>query len=430
MVRYSAPIVLFISIFLVFYGCKKAQEPGIPVVQIIEPQENDIFAVKDTIRIEANISDENIIQNVKVVLTDTSFQPVMEALYYYPGSTSYQLETDYIIQDKNLSTSDYFLLVKADNGTNFKNKYQKIFIEGIEREFEKLILVTQKNANQMKVLEVKGNQPPNFLFDIPGDYASSDINSRNRQLYLAGKNKINLIAIDIDSYEVKWNLPPEPPLPIHAENCLFFDESIFTSFYSYYIKGYRDDGLEIFNTLAVDPELPSLIFRHNDLLIADLQNKSGGVTYIATFYLASGVEKQRIFSDFRVTGFHSIDEEQILIVANKFTEGLLKLYDPYLNEFTHLKDFEQNIISSEKIDAINFLIGLEDKVVLYNRIQNTISDLLSGIEPYRIRYDDLNSDIYLAGAKEVRIFSYPTFQELNSFFLTDSLLNIHLLYNK
>jgi hypothetical protein len=417
---------------LIFYSsCKKEENSSIPSIAVYSPEENEIFDVGDTIYVEAQVQDDKNINTIQVVLTDLNYQPVLPAKYFYPNATSYPLNTDYIIEDTKLPTRFYYLLVKANNNSSFKNKYQKIFINGISREFENLIVLTKKSNDLMQVWEVDEFNQVNSLFDINGDFTDSEINSADRQLYISGSDKINLQAHNIDNYELEWGIEATPPLPMHTYDCLHFDDYLFSSFYFAYSKGYQSDGMEVFNGITVDPDLPSRIYRHFNLVLVDLRSKSGGPTYIVTYYLVSGVEKQRLISTFKVLDFYLFSATEVLVIANNASGGMLKSYNPYINVITDLIEFSDPIISSEKMSNDEYIIGFENKIGLYNIQNNTYTDTQITGAPNNLRYRKLGSELlYIARGKEVEIYFFPYEQHQATIQMPDTILNIHLLYNK
>lgn len=417
------------TIVSILIGCK-GEESSIPVITINSPHENQTFHIGDTIKVSATVEDQRKIENIKLALTNFDFQPVQNAYFIYPTSNIYLVDTSITIYDQNLPSGYYYLQITADNGESSKNKFQKIFIVGIQKEFEKIIAITRVNSEMINVLEFDRAGNGQFVLEIAGDFTASEIDSKERQLYLAGKEKMNLQAYDIDEGQLVWELAEQPPIPYHAIDNLYFDEFLFSSFYFNYCKGYRADGSEIFSTTISDPELPSRIYRFDNLILADLQSKSGGITYIATYYLASGVEKQRRTTNFKVVDFFTAGPIEILISANSASNGILKMYNPYLNEITDIHQLPGQIISGVRISEDEFLLGFSDKIIRYDETINSFSDIEIGIKPYRLRYENIAKELYIAGASEIQIFSYPEMEYQASVSISDTLLNIHLLYNK
>ena len=422
--------MIFILLLSLLLSCNKETDTQHPVITYISPYELQEFEVLDNIPVIADISDDNIIENVKVDLVNNVFYPILPAVFLYPKTASYHLDIEYPIDDVYLESGEYYIHIRAEDGTNNKNQYQLIWINGIPRQFEKVIVLTQSNFNEIKVSEIDKSDNFSFLFDINGDYSGSGTNSRYQQLYIAGKDLINLNTFDLLSLELDWLKETFPPVPMHNDECLYFDEELYISFHTNYIYGYRYNGSQMFNTSVENDKTPSRLTKFNEFLLIDLQSKTGGITYMATYYLATGAEKQRLATNYKVVDFFKIDNNNVLIAGNSLGEGVLKLYDPYLNIETHLLPVPGKIACIEKLTDNNFIIGTDNNILLYDHNLSILTSILPGKVAYRIRFDETENNIYTVSPKLIEKIKYPQMLFQKSYPIPDSIFNIHLLYNK
>ena len=426
--------ILFLSVFCIQVimntSCNKETDSQLPVITYISPHELQGFNVLDSINIKANITDDNIIKSIKVGLVNKEFISILPSVFIYPNSANYQVNIEFPINDIYLESGEYYTHIKAENGTNTKNQYQLIFITGIQREFERVLVLSEGNFNEIKVSEIDKMDNFSFLFDINGDYSGSESNSRYQQLYISGKNLINLNTYDLLSQELDWLKEAFPPVPMHNNNCLYFDEELYVSFQANYIYGYRSNGSQVFNTIVENDKTPSRLAKFNELLMVDLQSKIGGITYVATYYLATGAEKQRLVTNYKVVDFFKIDENNVLIAGNNSGEGVLNMYDPYTNIETILITVPGNITCIEKLPNNNFIIGTDNTILVYDHDQSFLTSILPGKVAYRIRFDETENNIFTVAPKLIEKIKYPQMLPQNSYPLPDSIFDIHLFYNK
>jgi hypothetical protein len=393
--------------------------------------ENQVFNVNDTIHIDATITDEVNLQSVMVELTDLQLTGVQSPNYFYPQSASdYKLKTLYPITNQYLETGDYYLLIRANNESNYRNKYLKIFINELPLQFEGLLAVTEKALNHIGVSSVTDSGSVNSLFEIYGDYAGSESDSRHRQIYLAGKNFINVQAYHFETSGIAWSKDPEPPLPMHPDNCLCFDEELYVSFASFDIIGYRYNGSVVFTASVEEGLLPSRVFSLNDYVVVDLQSKTGSFNYLGTFYKVSGVEKHRLANNFIVVDFWDYTSDRIIVVTNNDSGGMLMEFNPDNNVLVEITDTPDRIICSLKLSETDFFISTEGGNFLFNSDQETLTSVLPGVSPKRLRFEPVNQNIYSAGSNLIEVISYPDMTVQNTFTLTDSILNFHLIHSK
>lgn len=427
-------IVIFLGISLllgiIFSSCNKDSHNPIPIIEITAPFDGQEFQIPDTIHIEATISDDKSVNNIQVGLVDEQFVPVLPLIFLSPGSSNYQLSLDIPVSDSNIETGEYFLYIKAEDEKDFKNKYQSILIMGLPKVLEKIIVVTHKSENEIAVTSVDGNNNSEHLFDIGSDFTSSEVDSKNRQFYFAGKNLTDLSAYNLDTHELEWKIEAFPPLPVHAAGCLCFDEYIFASYDSYYIKGFRYNGSQVFDAYIESGKRPSVIRKFNTFLIADLQSKTGGFSYIASYNINTGAEKNRLQTTYRVVDFLEADENKLLVVANENEEGVLWLFDPNMNMQTYLREIPGKIHSSVKLTDDYYLFGTSADIYHLTLSSLYLSETDLNAVVYSLMYDDLNKKIYAGEANGISIISYPEIQIQNTIGFSDSILNFHLLYNR
>lgn len=419
-----------ISSTILNLACEKEADTKHPIVTFYSPYENQIFTIFDTIPIEAKITDDKVITSVRIKVVDSSFNPVLPSVYHYPETNEYNLKMGFPIDDYYLESGIYYVMIRAEDGANFKNKYQKIFIESIPRSLEKIIVLTEKDGNTIEVYGIDNSSNISSLFNINGDFVASEITSRYKQLYVAGANQININTYSLKTYQLEWSLEVEPPLPIHVLNCLYYDQYLYSSYSYLYIYGYDRFGSKKFNTQISEAGIPSRLFLFKDLLLVDVQSNTGGNTYVYTFYKGTGSQKQRLLSTFKVVEFFAYDNNNVIIVANEAGQGVLKLYNPYENVLTSINSISDKINCSVKINENEYLIGTENGIVLYNYNQSSLTNILPGKIAQRLQYNDLSNEIYIECENQIEKRKYPVMALENTFTFSDTILNIHLQYNK
>lgn len=420
---------VFILILFLF-ACKKETDNTHPLISIQSPSKYSSYQVLDTIPVIASITDDSPITNVKIVLTDNEFRPMLASYNYTPNTTVFNLDVDYPLNDYYLENGDYYLLIQATDGKNPKNQYQQIEIIGFSKELKGIVVISKQSSNAFDFILTAENNQQHFLFQVSGDYAASAINSRNNQIYWAGKNSININAYNLLDYSIDWQLPLLINPPMHSENCLYFDEYLFSTFRNDYIRGFDVNGTISFTTSIEESALNKIIYRHNDLILVDQQSKTNAYTYITSYYLTTGIEKQRRQSNFETIAFlsHSIDE--LFIVANNDIEGLIMLYDPYLNVLSPLKSIPEKFNSALQTEAGVLILSSTNKIWQYEYSSNQINEIENVESGAKLLFESLRESIIVVGEMSIRIYSYPEFvlETTNTF--NDSIVNAHLYYNK
>ncbi len=420
-----------ISILLVFIVSCREKEASVPEILYYSPLENQEYNYDDTISVHCQISDINIIESVKLVLVNSDFSPIGQAFYFYPGSTKFELRTYYPISIAEITEPLNYLLVVANNGTNFKNKYQLLHINSIEKELEDIIVVTAISEQEIGISALYPNSDSIVdLFIVDGDYAGSAINSSGQQIFFAGKEMLNLQSLSLLDYQLEWQLQPTPFFPMHNADCLHFDERLFVANNYFNIKAYSSTGNSVFTAEISQNEKPGRIFRFNEFLLCDMQSKNGGSTNLVAWYVDSEKEKQRLSTNFKVVDFAAVFEDEIFLAVNTAGIGSIKLYNVELNELTDLVEFPVEILSMVKTGEGQVLIGAGQDVYLHSFPGNYPEVVLPGISAYRLNFESLSQQLYVVGGYAIDVFDFPQLEPLQHIPLNDSILKIHFHYNK
>ncbi len=423
-------LVLFVFLALI-HSCKKSEDAGVPVVNMVSPAENEQFNVKDTISVIAEISDKNVITGIQVVLVNEDLTPVGKSFYRHPNSNSYKLEMEYPIDDSTLESGDYYILVKAENGQKFKNEYTKIRIVGEALRLEKVIVVTGSGNQHITVSGIDSTQAVAVLFDVSCNYAASAVSSRFQQFYLAGKNIISLRTYSMADNSLEWEVPPGIPAPVHNDNCLYADDNLFVTYNTQYIRGYDNSGDVIFTTNITTHDKPGAVIRLNDYLLVDMQKQnSSGIPELVTYFVKSGIKMQERETQFKVSDFFIHSDNKVFIAANSNNTGQLFVYNIEFDHLEHLTDLTGKLVSSELIDGNRILVSTGNDIYIYDYSTLQLVAFANDIAAVHISYEPLNSELYISSSKELVRYKFPEMQIISSYLFEDTIKNVHLLYNK
>ncbi len=414
----------------VLTGCQKDTSDQIPVISIQRPYPNQAFGSPDSIKVKATITDDRQILSIRVSLTNENFHSIQLPVFVYPGTTEYELNLTYYIDDKIDVSGSYYIQVRAEDGVNFKNAYQPVVITAPPREFEKALVITRPGYGKVELYELPATGDPVSRFIFDGDYTGGAINSSGGQLFIAGKNQLNLLAFDLKNNTIDWTIDPIPMEPMHNEDCLFFDEYLFATYYTDYIYGYYSYGSVVFDAGVAETESPRKIWRKDNYVLADFQRTNNGQPFIKTMFTLTGQEKQRILTNFSVAGFHHLEGYKLTITANAGSKGMIYRYDIESNGLSFLQELSGNIHSSVEVDNGRILISCDEGLKLFYPQQNILTTLEENLIAKKMSYDDINQLLYTIADNEVRIYSWPQMVNQKTFPFSDTILDLHLQFTK
>lgn len=416
-------------LFLVLVSCKKQEESSIPVIAYFSPEHNQQFTVFDSIRVVADIADEKIIASVRVNLTDENFIAVSPSQTYFPNATSFSLNTYLHISDDKLIGGSYYVLIRADNGTNFKNQYQQIHISALEREYEQTVVITDGGLNSLNVFGTEDFESTSSLFSVNGDFVASEISSVEHLLFIAGKNLTNVNAWNLETNSLSWAIDITPGNPMHNKGCLYFDELLYTSYNYDYIHGYIVGGQLGFSTSIDEFDAPGRIYKHNEFIVVEVQKKNGHNPFIATYFELTGNEKQRRFMAFDVIDFYSADANNVIIIANQDGNGEIYTYDVNNDILTHMTGVQEKVNASVQTGTKDIVLSGNSSTYLYSmEFGHLVTILNKGSQV--LAYEEFSESIIAGMNKKIEVYSYPEMVNQKTLLFSDTILDIHIQYSK
>ncbi len=423
---------LIISLLIIIITSCKKEVNSDPQIVIISPTENQQFNVLDTIQVKCIVCDDNGIENIKTVLVNESLIPVLNPVNYYPQTENKNIDLEilYPLDDIHLESGKYFILVRAFDGTNFKNKYVSINLDEVPKELEKLIVLTKPDNFTTNVFSVNPVFEIEEMFVIDGNYISSDISSKYRQIYFTGDIPCKLFVFDLEENELDWSVDASMPYPVFS-NVYYNDGTVYTSSENANITGYNNVGTVNLSTEFNTDSLPTKLLIHGEFILSDLKLRTGPQRLIATYYLVSGVKKQQIITNFKVIDFYLVDENNIIVFAVQNNTGKIFIYnvtENYISEPIHI--FNDEIISTAITNKSNFLVGTNNTIWLFNSSNSSTTSVVEGITASQLEYDELNEVIFATELNNINFFQYPSGNLIKCVNTQDTILNIHLLYNK
>ena len=423
--------VIIVCFVLVSFSCKKVTDEQDPVIIIDLPEENKNINIPDTLHIKAVVSDDNKLESIQIVITDEYFIPAFNSYSYPVDGNPTKIEDHLVLDDILIESGIYFLKIRASDGVNTKNAYRKIYVNGVPRELNNVIIIT-KNAGDIVVQSVDNTFSLNHLFTVNGSYETSEINSRHQLLYIAGSYSDHLRAFNLMNYDQEWIIEGEnhPPLP-YFRNLLYDDDLLFVSTSKGEIRWYNEHKVNLSSAVMDGKMVPGLCCLHGEFIVTESSEISGVHKYLLSFYLVSGSPANKLLVDMDIAGIFPKEENKLYVPGNKLNEGGLYIYNTQTNGIEKIRQFDgKKIIASESVDKNNLFIAFGDGVYLYTYNLNSLTLFIPALSAQIMRFDAIGSILYIAESMRVSSYKYPQGYLIDNVDMPKEIMNMHLHYNK
>ena len=197
---------LFGTLFLLFIfflvACKKnKKDTQPPVIVFYSPTSGQAFKMFDTLAVNVNVSDNEHLSFVNVVLTDLNHSPVQNILNIPVTSSDFTFSVSYYLTQYHLPSGNYYLQITASDGYNTTASYQSIYITESPTLWKGYCAVLKTNSQT--ILKYDSALQSHTLLNLTSPYNGMKFGGYNHVLYVNGSNTEPFQAYDMQyNYQV------------------------------------------------------------------------------------------------------------------------------------------------------------------------------------------------------------------------------------
>lgn len=426
------PLLISIMLFAAT-GCKQERN-GVeaPSVTVSEPLAGRTFNFSDTISVKADISHQQSISSIQVAMINEFSTPVLPVQTFYPAANHFSLVTFMVIDDRFLESGSYSIRIKTMVDGEVFNRWVKINYNSEPLNLESLLVLTRSQGSVYRLLNVLPGDIVQERFSFSGDYKGSALISGYRLFFSAGSVMNNLTAWNLENNAVSWSVPsvPDPPLPYF--NAIYCDgNEVYVSTRDALVKGYNRSGGNTFRSVQFPNGYFTSLLRHKTWLMAVFEPFNSEFNKLLAFNYPGGTVFRSIPFKGTVAGMTDFGEDGVLLFMNGEAGSAVYQYSFDLNTLINLKDFPQgNILDLTAPDTDNAFIAFADGIYWYRPDIASVVKVLPDQSVADLVFDALSGSLFVASGKTVSRYKVPSFVPEESYTMTDSITDIHLLYNK
>lgn len=405
-----------------------------PTVTYSTPVENTLYNIPAEIYVVANISSEGILESVGMRLVDSNYNPKSEQAFYYPNSSSYELSDHLNIEDIYLESGSYFIEITATSAGETKRKYRAIQLAEYPREYEGVFLSHSSGA----ITRMNGGLDTLSITEVFAAQANSSIdliasNNYDAQLIIGYSNGL-LVGIDKNTEETVWEFYNFDPIfqtyynDVHiSEN----DRSTFVSTNSGVIIGFDGQGNLTREINLGENVIADEFLIDNDVIVCEVIHGPEDHR-IKVVSLANGSVLSQKSIQMDVSNILKIDEGQYLLAGSGINQedNQIEVFHSEINAFFSPSSFDVGEIADVVMTSNGIALAHNSGVYMYDPDTDIISFLSAYPNVNDIEFDEVNNVLVLASPNQFTFYGLTTDSELNSYYFSDPVEGVDVIYNK
>ncbi len=429
--------ILLLYLFFLIISCRKP-DVIFPDFTIDKPYELSMWSVGDTIDFQITLKTLPV-NLIDITIVNTSMMPVSPSISFTVEDNNNVIKGKYIINNMYLETDIYYFRVRvADMQNNITSRFVKIHISEMPLQSIALFILAKHNDNVYNIYRCDTINNCVGILSLNTDYIASAINSRHGYLYVCGRYTGPLAAYDINNeYQLAWkeDALTNPPFP-WFEGMSYDGKYLIAGYNDFRVKGFYPDGTTAF-VFQLSGILPNTFLRHYNsqqkiyyLIIAGT-NHIGTKQYISVHFALTNAQMQYLETDFKILKLLSRNNDDIYLFGNRQEQAVMKIY-----RISQNYTYEPVLFPGGRLfDAIAVrqginIISLSGGLFIYN-------DAYVSLFPYgnftgggNLTYDANTDKIYYAKNNTVYVIDYLTQNIEATAVIPDSIVSMHILYNK
>jgi len=431
-------VSLSILIICLLYSCKKTEET-LPDFTIDKPIENSQWAVNDTIQYRITLNIPHEIRQMKAVVVNQSQIPVTGVSITEVTETNALIQGEHVISSQFIESGQYYFKVSVtDNNSNTVSRYVRIYISEIPLESLALYVVTKQNQQVMNVYRSDSLPQIEQVLTLYTDYSGSDICPIQSYFFMCGHHTGPLAAYDINNeHQLVWKEDAlvNPPFP-WFESMMYDGKFIVAGYTDHRVKGYFPSGNTSF-VFQIDELWPRVFLRHYDAqqqkyyFIIGATHFSGMAHTLSVHYDVSYSNMQYLVTTWEAKKMFSKNDNEIYMFGNDNGQAVMKIYSISQNNTYELKIFPTGkLYDVVRVRPGIFIISHVQGLLMYNYSYNSLTPYGDFQGGGNLEYDAVTDNIFFAQQNSLTFFDFLTQNVNGNINLADSIVRMHILYNK
>lgn len=426
-------LILFLFITMAFWSCKDKDEIP-PNIIFITPTENTQFNIREQIVVEANVSDNDIVERVTFrMVTEENNISVAGSATVFPNEKDANVKGVLQINDTLLDGGRYFIEIEASDGENEFSTFRAIRIEGIPRRRLSTV-VTTSNGSRTNVFESSSDSTFQLVNNYPYAFKASQLNNEDQHFWFVPQNHneifVQNVKDNLQVYSKQYNSNFSDPF---VDLCRL-DRVVYLGVQQE-IDGISERFSDKFTELlSTDRKLTSLSVGDDYLISSetDLQGNNGmlkifnvnspaGIA-INSISIPYDVKKAFVYGGDRGVVFYNSD-----VLGNYI--GAVGHFEVSKNGIREVEFTGGPIQQVIQVTSNEYLIATDAMILLY-RVSTENAFVYDFAHFPVLHYDETSNELFVGTSRELRVYDYPSsnFNVMTTF--SNDIKSIAVRYNK
>lgn len=398
-------IFAFLSLFvlIVIHSCKTSDSSP-PMVFISAPSENQIVDAGDTIKAQAQITDNENISYWEVRLANEQFAPLGEVFSDEPNTTGANINVDYPLPS-NIAPGTYYIRFRADDDEATTNQYVKLNVNASQRNRVGLVAVVE-NGGQYSVKYWLNGGTWILLDHLGSNFGGSGFSSQTQQ-FVTGDVFGDLSVYDLTTGQLAYTKPCAAAPGFPCIQAVASDGQYnYMALEEGRIRRYTREGALSLDAGLLEFRIPQLFYFQDNRIFIFETERTGSSTFWTSYNGNNGVSIQEHLLPGTPVAAFSQGPGTTLMFLNSQAGGAIRRYQFDSNGFeASLPGPSGPILSAAAKNPNQFFFSQPDGIYSLNYSTSNILLFKASTEPQVMTYDDIGDELVVGDGAEIIAYS-------------------------
>jgi len=431
--RCQQALMLLVVPVLFWTACRKDEDGEPPTVSITAPGAALTVVMPDTLRVVAEISDNERIESVTFSVLDAQGFPITAPFTVEPSSNPVTLTVDLPLTSDLVLSGEHEVKVVASDGTGRGTSSRLIDVVAIPRRLRAIYLLSQPVASEVAVHRIDSTGQLQAVSTIAQDLSTAAVSSRGQRLFLGGGFTGPLRAVLPDLGTTLAQVPGQNTLqaPYFTALHVGLTGLLFTATNDGQLRRYNKDlnGTGYLAGALANYRITAVLELENTVITAQAAIASADQRLVQYSPIGGAQTDIRVLDKVPVALLPR-DADHILLFGNRNGEGVVEDRDITDGGYWEPRTFPAPIDAVVRLDANTYIVATGGDLVRFTYNNAGAITIATGVQVQELAYNQVSGELIVASGNTALIMDPMNGSLIDTYTLPQAVEHVLPLFNR
>lgn len=424
------PVIILLGVLLLAACDDADSEP--PAIDIIAPTEFSQYHVYDTIGVHFSLADDRMVENFSLRLVNEGLISVIGQVSGVVGKTQHEGFAELVIDNRQLESGKYYVLVTASDGTNDSKLYREVFVNGLPFKRRAIYIADAGTDGTGALHRIDSLLSSIELYSMSGqDIRKVSINSALDRLNVLGKNSGGLMQYDLATGQLRWtaSTSTQPQAATYHDMATHAGQ-VFVSLFDKRLRVYSENGVQQLELLT-ENDRPFTLYADDAHLLVERRQNGTAQNRLFVYRSNNYSYKHQMALTMQLVAICERNGNEVFLFGNENGQAKVWLYNVEANSYWEPRQLpEGRIYHAVKGSGQSYFLAHESGLYHYTFNPNFLNNIRPSMQYQYLCYDRADGLLLAAKGNSLDVMVGQNGAVMTTFAHTDSIVSMDIHYTR